>query len=327
MSPKANKKGFTLIELLVVIAIIAILAAILFPVFARAREKARQTTCTSNQRQIAATAAMYVQDHDETLPTSTNFWSSLVLDPGVEVCPTKGKNTSLGYGFNVNESGVAIGTVDDPTSEMLTCDANNSIVSDYADMDYLRHSGKYVASYLDGHVGQTTDSLFGVDWKDSSAAVVTTYPSGTGSTIMCTTGGWNNGSGSYAFIPANSDGCVQFKSSATAGDFMIGLTDTFTATATNNYTNIKNAMYATSSAVAKVYESGIAKVTTPASPAYTTSSVFTIERKVGVVTYWVDNTLIYTSLTTSTSKLIVVAAFNNTTATATNVSFYRYTKL
>jgi prepilin-type N-terminal cleavage/methylation domain-containing protein len=53
MSKQVNRHGFTLIELLVVIAIIAILAAILFPVFARAREKARQTTCTSNQRQIA----------------------------------------------------------------------------------------------------------------------------------------------------------------------------------------------------------------------------------------------------------------------------------
>lgn len=57
--------GFTLIELLVVIAIIAILAAILFPVFARAREKARQTSCLSNMKQIALSADMYAQDYDE----------------------------------------------------------------------------------------------------------------------------------------------------------------------------------------------------------------------------------------------------------------------
>jgi prepilin-type N-terminal cleavage/methylation domain-containing protein len=59
------KKGFTLIELLVVIAIIAILAAILFPVFARAREKARQASCLSNLKQIALAHMMYAQDYDE----------------------------------------------------------------------------------------------------------------------------------------------------------------------------------------------------------------------------------------------------------------------
>ena len=60
--------GFTLIELLVVIAIIAILAAILFPVFARAREKARQTSCLSNIKQIALSSLMYAQDYDEFPP-------------------------------------------------------------------------------------------------------------------------------------------------------------------------------------------------------------------------------------------------------------------
>jgi len=63
-----KKKGFTLIELLVVIAIIAILAAILFPVFSRAREKARQTTCLSNLKQIGTGALMYLQDWDEKFP-------------------------------------------------------------------------------------------------------------------------------------------------------------------------------------------------------------------------------------------------------------------
>ena len=61
-------KGFTLIELLVVIAIIAILAAILFPVFAQAREKARSTSCLSNIKQLSMGVAMYVQDYDETFP-------------------------------------------------------------------------------------------------------------------------------------------------------------------------------------------------------------------------------------------------------------------
>jgi prepilin-type N-terminal cleavage/methylation domain-containing protein len=82
---KTNYRGFTLIELLVVIAIIAILAAILFPVFARAREKARQTTCTSNQRQIAASVQMFAQDHDETLPLSATFWDNADVDDGVKI--------------------------------------------------------------------------------------------------------------------------------------------------------------------------------------------------------------------------------------------------
>lgn len=68
-----KRRGFTLIELLVVIAIIAILAAILFPVFAQAREKARQTSCISNTKQIGTAVYMYVQDYDETFPFSDNF--------------------------------------------------------------------------------------------------------------------------------------------------------------------------------------------------------------------------------------------------------------
>ncbi|NLO06700.1 MAG: prepilin-type N-terminal cleavage/methylation domain-containing protein [candidate division WS1 bacterium] len=69
-----RRHGFTLIELLVVIAIIAILAAILFPVFARARAKARQTACLSNVKQISLALMMYAQDHDETCPRTGGAW-------------------------------------------------------------------------------------------------------------------------------------------------------------------------------------------------------------------------------------------------------------
>lgn len=89
---KKHKFGFTLIELLVVIAIICILAAILFPVFATAREKARQSTCASNEKQIGLAMMQYAQDNDETyaLTEYTNnstFWIGWInlINPYVKV--------------------------------------------------------------------------------------------------------------------------------------------------------------------------------------------------------------------------------------------------
>ncbi|MCC7492385.1 MAG: DUF1559 domain-containing protein [Fimbriimonadaceae bacterium] len=82
MAHVKRRAGFTLIELLVVIAIIAILAAILFPVFAKAREKARQSTCLSNNKQMGLAMMQYIQDYDETFPASAEtdeiwpFWIS-----------------------------------------------------------------------------------------------------------------------------------------------------------------------------------------------------------------------------------------------------------
>jgi len=75
---RSNRRGFTLIELLVVIAIIALLAAIIFPVFAKVREKARQATCESNERQIGLGLLQYVQDYDETEPES--YYGSKTAD-------------------------------------------------------------------------------------------------------------------------------------------------------------------------------------------------------------------------------------------------------
>jgi prepilin-type N-terminal cleavage/methylation domain-containing protein/prepilin-type processing-associated H-X9-DG protein len=80
VSVRRRHGGFTLIELLVVIAIIAILAAILFPVFAQAREKARSSSCLSNQKQIALAFSMYAQDYDETYPPSFDA-NNLIVPP------------------------------------------------------------------------------------------------------------------------------------------------------------------------------------------------------------------------------------------------------
>ena len=76
---RTRRPAFTLIELLVVIAIIAILAAILFPVFAQARDRARMSACLSNMRQLGSSLMMYAQDYDETLP--------YIRFHGVGACP------------------------------------------------------------------------------------------------------------------------------------------------------------------------------------------------------------------------------------------------
>jgi prepilin-type N-terminal cleavage/methylation domain-containing protein/prepilin-type processing-associated H-X9-DG protein len=131
MVMKKSGNGFTLIELLVVIAIIAILAAILFPVFAKAREKARQSACMSNIKQLTNAALMYAQDYDETFCKAVNFdtagkwvyWYQLIAPyiagstissssgtAKVFMCPSLKKNTGndtdgreskYGYGWNI----------------------------------------------------------------------------------------------------------------------------------------------------------------------------------------------------------------------------------
>jgi len=174
-----KSSGFTLIELLVVIAIIAILAAILFPVFAKAREKARQTTCLNNQRQIVTAVLLYAQDHDETLPPGGGVWGAIGLDKGALQCPTLGTKVKIGYTYNGGShlGGQALGEYSDPTQVLvtgdtaLTSDPSPSLVnadnnSGTADLvisgDAQRQLSSYynlnahgkglITSYLDGHV-------------------------------------------------------------------------------------------------------------------------------------------------------------------------------
>ena len=154
------KRGFTLIELLVVIAIIAILAAILFPVFAKAREKARQTTCISNSQQIAVDILIWAQDHDETLPAAAQIWTQTKTDPGILVCPTRGKTVGNAYGYNSFVGEAALGDIDAPDQTVLTADWNDRGPNAAASPNIItgkddiakRHSGGAIFSYVDGHV-------------------------------------------------------------------------------------------------------------------------------------------------------------------------------
>lgn len=122
-------KGFTLIELLVVIAIISILAAILFPVFARARENARAASCLSNVKQMGLAIAMYKQDYDGKYPFArwkggVDHWYDHFLGPyiknkQVQICPSN-SSWYIGYSYNI-AFGYDIGTTDQSSSTNSYC--------------------------------------------------------------------------------------------------------------------------------------------------------------------------------------------------------------
>jgi len=204
----ARGGGFTLIELLVVIAIIAILAAILFPVFSKAREKARQTTCTSNQKQLATATMMYVQENEETMP-DVDFWSSVDGASGkILVCPTAGKKISNAYVANRAVLGLGLGQIERPTRMFLTADGEHTATADtganlcYSAADITaRHTDKVIASFVDGHVELTQKGAFLVEdvtpgTRNVLKAVANDPFAGIGSGDINGQGGWVSGAAS-----------------------------------------------------------------------------------------------------------------------------------
>ena len=160
MGAKRTPGGFTLIELLVVIAIIAILAAILMPVFAKAREKAWKTTCLNNQRQITAALHMYLQDNDEMFPSTATAWQFVALPPGVLLDPAESTNGLTNtYGYFASLANTALGNIADPTSAPIISDwyvKSTALNLIYSAADIVaRHQSQYVVAYVDGHVAST----------------------------------------------------------------------------------------------------------------------------------------------------------------------------
>ena len=149
-----TRRGFTLIELLVVIAIIAILAAILFPVFARAREKARQTSCLSNLKQLGLGVLMYAQDYDQMMtahrrntaesflyPTGLDHYNTrltwyvaiypYVMNISLYDCPSTSERwhgrwmqDDFRYGYNLHLNARTLGEITRPAETLVIVDTN-----------------------------------------------------------------------------------------------------------------------------------------------------------------------------------------------------------
>jgi len=190
------KKGFTLIELLVVIAIIAILAAILFPVFAKVREKARQISCLSNEKQIGLATLEYTQDYDETIPYGPDGyqggstygipagWAGLIYpylkSTAVLKCPDDPQpldvvsyaiNAYLGKVYTAAPgSALSLPSFASPTTTVMYCECTGSFVTAGAISYYQWDAADIAAGYDLGSPATNGIGAWGISSNIPSAA-------------------------------------------------------------------------------------------------------------------------------------------------------------
>jgi len=169
-----KRKGFTLIELLVVIAIIAILAAILFPVFARARENARRSSCQSNEKQIALGFKQYIQDNNERYPAASG-WNTAILDytksEAILKCPSAAGAGTFDYSYNSNMGGKNENKVDNTASTILVAEATRSggATSGTSASASSRHFDGSNYAFVDGHVKWIKGTVVNTDTAGNAA--------------------------------------------------------------------------------------------------------------------------------------------------------------
>lgn len=216
-----SRQGFTLIELLVVIAIIAILASILFPVFARARENARKSSCQSNLKQIGLGFMQYTQDYDEQFPHSAQDsdpvlggWvpggggatyprpalvSQGVLQPYVKsvqifICPsdTNGQKNGVSYSMNMRASQAKLSEMETPALTMLLLDEgetwndgnfNSSRCATVSGSGYAPGLDQPSYLHLDGFNALFTDGH--VKWRKPTSLTPADFYYGAGVKRIC----------------------------------------------------------------------------------------------------------------------------------------------
>lgn len=169
------------------LAVVMVLAAILFPVFARAREKARQASCQANLKQISLAHLMYAQDHDETFVTPPAEWPEKLYpylkNETVYACPgddrTSGpmwRGTIIGYTLNGSVAGMQMKGIQSPAQVPLSWDGTQP-AGGMGDVEF-RHNGGVNCAYVDGHVKWVASSGWSANWTPPAAPAPSTPSSG-----------------------------------------------------------------------------------------------------------------------------------------------------